>query len=64
MQALVALTQAKLSNLQAALVSVVVSGASIAFSFGVLSQTKEQVIISAAGTLIGAGVQIYAALEQ
>lgn len=63
MHALVKLTQAKLSNLQAALVSVVVSGASIAFAFGVLSQTKEQVIVSAAGTIIGAGVQIYAALE-
>ncbi len=63
MKSLLAISQAKLSNLQAAVVSAITAAAGLAVSFGLLSQAREQVLVSAAGIIIGAAVQVYAALE-
>lgn len=63
MKSLIALSKAKLSNLQAAVVSAITATAGLALSFGLLSQAREQVLVSAAGIIIGAAVQVYAAIE-
>lgn len=53
-----------LSALQTTLISLVGTGASIAVGFGVFSATKEQLVVSGAGTLISLGFQLYAELER
>jgi hypothetical protein len=63
MKTLVKLSQAQLSNLQSALVSLVTAGASIALAFGAFSGTTERVVISAAGIIIAALIQVYAIFE-
>jgi hypothetical protein len=53
-----------LSSLQAAILSLVTTAASIAVGFGVLSSTTEGVIVSIAGTVIAAVFQVATELHR
>jgi hypothetical protein len=52
-----------LSALQTTLISFVGAVCSIAFAFGVFSNTTEQVVISSAGVLIGIGFSLWTELQ-
>jgi hypothetical protein len=53
-----------LSALQTTLISLVGTIASVAVGFGAFSATKEQLVVSTAGTLISLGFQLYTELER
>jgi hypothetical protein len=57
-------TQAQLTNIQAALVSLLTSAGGMAVGFGLLTGSKEKAYASVAGIVIGLGVQIVTALER
>lgn len=54
----------ELSVIQTTSVSLVSTGAAVAFAFGVFSSEVEQVVVSAAGTLIGLGFALFSELER
>lgn len=53
----------ELTVLQTTLISLVGTIGSIAVGFGAFSQTTEQVVVSAAGTLISLGFSLYSELR-
>lgn len=53
----------ELSTIQANLISLVGTVASLAVGFGVFSATTEQVVVSAAGTLISLGFSLFIELR-
>ena len=54
----------ELSAIQTTLVTLVTTVASLAVGFGAFSSTTEQVVVSAAGTLIGLGFSLFTELER
>jgi hypothetical protein len=54
----------QLSVIQTTLISAITTVASVALALGVFSATAEQVIVSAAGTLIGLGFSLSSELNR
>ena len=52
------------SAIQASVLQIIVTVGSVAVALGAFSSTTEQIIVSAAGTVIGAVVNIILALER
>jgi hypothetical protein len=53
-----------LSAIQASVLQIIVTAGSVTVALGAFSNTTEQIIVSAAGTVIGAVVNIILALER
>jgi hypothetical protein len=53
-----------LSAIQASVLQIIVTAGSVAVALGAFTNTTEQIIVSAAGTVIGAVVNIILALER
>lgn len=53
-----------LTSVQAAIVSLVVTAGSIAVGFGAFSATTEQIVVSAAGTVVASVFTIVEAFER
>lgn len=53
----------ELTVIQTTLVSLIGTIASLAVGFGALSETTEQVVVSAAGTLVALGFSLYSELR-
>jgi hypothetical protein len=54
----------ELSALQTTIISLIGTIASVAVGFGAFSSTTEQIVVSAAGTLISLGFQLFTELQR
>jgi hypothetical protein len=54
----------ELSMIQTNLISLVGTLVTLAFAFGVLDETTEQIVVSAAGTIISLAFSVFAELRQ